>query len=99
LDGFGVFKGREVQFDFRRDLGGLQDGLGWFRQVLVVFDQLSVTAVQAGAEVAESGLAEGRGFAAAAVGFDMRHRVSGMSFYPLFSSLRLIPPRRRIFVG
>jgi hypothetical protein len=75
LYGFGVFEGRKIQLDFGGDLGGLQVRLGRigrrFRQVSVVFDQVSVAAVQPGVEVAESGLAKRRGFAAAAVGFDV----------------------------
>jgi hypothetical protein len=63
LDGFGVFQGREVEFDFGCDLGGFQVGLGGFGRgfgyVAMVFDQIFVAAVEAGVEVAEGGLAEG----------------------------------------
>ena len=75
LNGFGVFEGREIQLDFGRDLGRLQAGLRGigcgFRQVSVVFDQISVAAVETRVEVAERSLAQGWGFAAMAVGFDV----------------------------
>jgi hypothetical protein len=37
----------------------------------MIFEQVSVAAVQPGVEVAEGGLAKGWGFAAATVGFDV----------------------------
>lgn len=102
LDGLGVFEGREIELDFGSDLGGLQVGLSGigcgFGYVAVVFDQISVAAVQARVEVAEGSLAEGWGFAAATVGFDVAAESLGHGLAP-FSWVPPPPVERGYFVG
>jgi hypothetical protein len=102
LDGFGIFEGREVKLDFRRDLGGLQVGLGGFGrglgEIVVVFDQISVAAVQARVEVAVGCLAKRWGFAAAAVGFDMAAESLGHGLAP-FSGVPPPPCQTGYFAG
>jgi hypothetical protein len=81
LDGLGVFDGRKVKLDWdlRGAIGqvlrGSGDGCGRIRagngEGGAVFEQVFVTAVEAGVEVAEGGESESWGLATFSVGFDV----------------------------
>jgi hypothetical protein len=97
LDGLDIFEWRQVEFEwcgFGQELvcsGCAGRGVGLvFDEDGGVFDQIFMAAVQAGVEVAEGGLAEGWGFAAASVGLDVAAD-RGLHFFWLLMWVHPLP--------